>query len=95
MIKRKKRAGKKKKNKLSNWKTNMLLKRDDFQIFFEKKKSLSITNFWKKTCLHLKGECREIFPSAQNGLGWMHKLVKEHILETLGWLKIEEMNHEP
>ena len=29
----------------------------------------------------------KIFPDAQNGLGWMHKLIKEHILETLGWSK--------
>ena len=58
------------------------------------KNSLIITNFWKM-CLHLKGECCEISPDAQNGLGWMHKLIKEHILETLGWFKIEEMNPEP
>ena len=49
----------------------------------------------KKTCLHLKGECCEISPDARNGLGGMHKLIKEHILETLGWFKIEEMNPEP
>ena len=46
-------------------------------------------------CLHLKGECCEISPDARNGLAWMHKLIKEHILETLGWFKIEEMNPEP
>ena len=45
-----------------------------------------IASFWKM-CVHLKGECCEIFPSTRNGLGWMHKLIKEHILETLGWLK--------
>ena len=28
---------KEKKNKLFSWKTDMLLKRDDFQLFFEKK----------------------------------------------------------
>ena len=38
----------------------MLLKRDDFQLFFEEN-SLIITNFWKM-CLHLKGECCEDFP---------------------------------
>ena len=37
----------------------------------------------------------KIFPDVQNGLEWMHKLIKEHVLETLGWLKIEEMNPEP
>ena len=92
MIKKKKKK-EKKENKLSSWKTNMLLKRDDFQLFFEKN-SLIITSFWKK-CVHLKGECYEISPDARNGLGWMHKLIKEHILETLGWFKIEEMNPEP
>ena len=25
--------------------------------------------------------------NTQDRLGWMHKLIKEHILETLGWLK--------
>ena len=35
-------------------------------------------------CVHLKGECYEISPDARNGLGWMHKSIKEHILETLG-----------
>ena len=51
----KEKGRKKKKNKLLSWKTNMLLKRDDFQLFFEKN-SLIITSFWKM-CLHLKGEC--------------------------------------
>ena len=73
----------------------MLVKRDNFQLLFEGKNSLIIASFWKKVCVHLKGECCEIFPSTQNGLGWMHKLVKEHILETLGWFKLEEMNPEP
>ena len=43
----------KRKNKLSSWKTNMLLKRDDFQLFFEKN-SLIITSFWKEMCIHLR-----------------------------------------
>ena len=36
MIMIKKKEGEKRKNKLSSWKTNMLLKRDDFQLFFGK-----------------------------------------------------------
>jgi len=35
--------------------------------------------------MHLKGECCENFPEAQNGLEWKHELIKEHVLETLGW----------
>ena len=34
-----------------------------------------------------EGWMLEISPDARNGLGWMYKLIKEHILETLGWLK--------
>ena len=51
--------------------------------------------FEKKMCIHLKSERCENFSSAQNGLGWMHDLIKEHILETLVWLKIGKMNPEP
>ena len=68
----------------------MLLKRDDFQLFFEK-----IHNQFLENVYTPEGWMLWNFPDARNGLGWMHKLIKEHILETLGWFKIEEMNPEP
>ena len=65
-----------------------------FPTFLWKKNSLIITNFLENVSTP-EGWMLWNFPDARNGLGWMHKLIKEHILETLGWLKIEEMNPEP
>ena len=39
----------------------MLMKRDDFQLFFEKKFT-DHNQFLENVCVHLKGECCENFP---------------------------------
>ena len=52
--------------------------------------------FFKKKCVYnWRVNAVKIFPNAQNGLGWMHKLIKEHIFETPVWFKIGKMNPEP
>ena len=63
------------------WKNSFI----DHNRFLKKKKRVYT---WRVNAV-------KISPDAQTGLGWMHKLIKEHILETLGWFKIEEMNPEP
>jgi len=66
----------------------MPLKRNNYQFFFGNvHRSEHKRIFLKKMCVHLKGECRESFPECLNGLGCVHKLIKEHLLETLGWFK--------
>ena len=74
----------------------MLLKRDDFQLFFEKKNSLIINRFLKKkTCLHLKGECCENFPGRSKWT-WMNaQMDKRTYFGNIGLTKTEEMNPEP
>ena len=42
-----------------------------------------------KKCVYTrKVNAVKFSPDARNGLGGMQKLIKEHILETLGWFKI-------
>ncbi len=56
--------------------------------FFLKKNSLIIVSFWEKKCVYIwRVNAVKIFSDVQNGFGWMYKLIKEYILEILGWLK--------
>ena len=61
----------------------------------EEKQEKKRGNWEKQVCYTWRVNAVKISPDARNGPGWMHKLIKEHILETLGWFKIEEMNPEP
>ena len=63
---REKKGGKERKKKIIiksclAKKTNMLLKGDNFQLFFAKNFN-DHNQFLKKMCIHLKGECCESFP---------------------------------
>jgi len=72
----------------------MLLKRDDFQLFFEKK-FIDQPIFEEKTCLHLKGECCENFPGRPKWTWRNAQIDKRTYFGNIGLTKIEEMNPEP
>ena len=64
-----KEKGGKRENKLSSWKTNMLLKRDDFQLFFEKNSFIDHNWFLKKKRVYTwRVNAMKISPDAQNDL---------------------------
>ena len=74
----------------------MLLKRDDFQLFFEKNSFIDHNRFLKKkTCLHLKGECCEDFPRRPKWTRMNAQIDKRTYFGNIGLIKIEEMNPEP
>ncbi len=74
----------------------MLLKRDDFQLFFEEKFA-DHSQFLerKKMCLHLKGECCENFPGRPKWTRRTAQIDKRTYFGNIGLTKIEEMNPEP
>ena len=73
----------------------MLLKRDNFQHFFEKKFTDHNQFLKKNVCTHLKGKCCESFSEHPRQTRMNAQIDKRTYFGNTGLTKIEERNPEP